>query len=74
MNIIKVNTATNHNIDNKIFKEQISKTADLIRYVGKSYLDKLKELNDQYEIPFKREVSERELLDHQIDQLHKVLH
>ena len=69
MTIVK--THIDHKIDDKEFKEQVSKTADLIKYAGKEYFDKLKQLNSEYHIPNKREISEKELLECQIDQLHK---
>ena len=46
----QVVTNIDHNIDEDEFKEVVSKTASLIKYQGIEYFDKLKALNDEYEI------------------------
>lgn len=56
-----VKTNIDHNINESEFKEQIALTASLIKYQGKEYLDKLKALNAEYEIPTVKFISEREL-------------
>ena len=48
--MINVQTHINHNINEQEFKEIISITGSLIKYQGKEYLDKLKQLNNQYQI------------------------
>lgn len=58
--MITVKTNINHNIDEREFKEIISKTSSLIKYQGKEYLDKLKALNDEYEIANSRVLTEQE--------------
>lgn len=57
-----VNTQTIHNIDEIELKKTISKTASLIRYQGEEYLNKLQQLNSQYEIKNQRFLTERELI------------
>lgn len=48
MTIVKTNI--NHNINEQEFKELISITGSLIKYQGIEYINKLKELNNQYKI------------------------
>ena len=57
----KVQTNIDHNINEAEFKQIIALTASLIKYQGKEYLDKLKALNEEYEIPNVKFISEREL-------------
>ncbi len=46
----EVKTNINHNIDENLKKELLSKTATLISYLGEEYIHKLTELNNEYEI------------------------
>lgn len=55
-----VNTTIDHNIDEQEFKETVAKTAALIRYQGHEYLNKLKQLNEEYEIKNHKILTERE--------------
>lgn len=55
-----VKTTIDHNINEREFKEVISKTSDLIKYQGEEYLAKLKALNEQYEIPNRKVLTEQE--------------
>lgn len=54
---MNVATDINHNIDENLKKELLSKTATLISYLGNDYINKLNELNDQYDITNRRTVS-----------------
>lgn len=65
----QVQTNIDHNIDEAEFKEVMAYTASLIKYQGKEYLDKLKALNQGYEIPTVKFLSEKEL---QIKQISKI--
>lgn len=56
----QVVTNIDHNINEDEFKEVVSKTASLIKYQGIEYLNKLKELNNQYEINNIRVLSHKE--------------
>ena len=62
----QVQTNIDHNIDEAEFKQEIALTASLIKYQGKEYLDKLKALNAEYEIPKMKFISEKELQVKQI--------
>lgn len=63
----KVQTNIDHNINETEFKQIIALTASLIKYQGKEYLDKLKALNEEYEIPTVKFISERELQTKQVE-------
>jgi hypothetical protein len=65
----QVQTNIDHNIDEAEFKQEIALTASLIKYQGKEYLDKLKALNAEYEIPTVKFMSEKELQVKQIKHL-----
>jgi len=58
--MINVQTHINHNINEQEFKEVISITGSLIKYQGKEYLNKLKELNNQYQIEKHKILTEHE--------------
>lgn len=58
MTIVK--TSISHNINEQEFKELVSITSSLIKYQGIEYIDKLKELNKQYEIENHKILTERE--------------
>jgi hypothetical protein len=65
----QVQTNIDHNINEAEFKQEIALTASLIKYQGKEYLDKLKALNAEYEIPTMKFMSEKELQVKQIKHL-----
>jgi hypothetical protein len=65
----QVQTNIDHNINEAEFKQEIALTASLIKYQGKEYLDKLKALNAEYEIPTVKFISEKELQVKQIKHL-----
>jgi len=62
----QVQTNIDHNINEAEFKQEIALTASLIKYQGKEYLDKLKALNAEYEIPTVKFISEQELQTKQV--------
>lgn len=66
---MQVQTNIDHNINEAEFKEIMAFTASLIKYQGKEYLDKLKALNQGYEIPTVKFLSEKEL---QVKQVTKI--
>jgi len=68
--MIKVQTNIDHNINEAEFKEVMAFTAALVKYQGKEYLDKLKALNAEYEIPKMRLLTDRELLTKQVEKCH----
>lgn len=64
---IQVQTNIDHNINEAEFKQEIAITASLVKYQGKEYLDKLKALNAQYEIPKMRLITDKELHTKQVE-------
>lgn len=65
----QVQTNIDHNIDEAEFKQEIAITAALIKYQGKEYLDKLKALNAEYEIPKMRLITDKELHMKQVEKV-----
>lgn len=65
----QVQTNIDHNIDEAEFKQEIAITAALIKYQGKEYLDKLKALNAEYEIPKIRLITDKELHMKQVEKV-----
>ena len=57
----QVLTTIDHNINEAEFKQEIAITASLIKYQGNEYFDKLKLLNEEYEIIGHTLLSESEL-------------
>lgn len=55
-----VKTNIDHDIDDNIFKELISKTSQLIRYEGNDYITRLKQLNDEYSISTVKQLTEKQ--------------
>ncbi len=61
--IIVVDTKIDRNVDDERFRTIISKTAELIRYLGDEYIKELEKINDKYVIENKRTITERELVE-----------
>lgn len=57
----QVLTNIDHNIDDNLRKELLSKTSVLISYLGKDYINQLNELNNKYDIPNRKTISNVEL-------------
>lgn len=69
MEKIQVQTNIDHNINEAEFKQEMAITASLIKYQGKEYLDKLKVLNAEYEIPKMRLITDKELHMKQVEKV-----
>ena len=65
----QVQTNIDHNINEAEFKEVMAFTAALVKYQGEEYLDKLKALNAEYEIPKMRLITDKELHMKQVEKV-----
>ena len=59
--MIQIKTNIDHNIDDNLRKELLSKVSVLISYLGEDYINQLNQLNDKYDIPNRKTVSNVEL-------------
>lgn len=63
----QVQTNIDHNINEAEFKEVMAFTAALVKYQGEEYLDRLKALNEEYEIPKMKLLTNAELHAKQVE-------
>jgi hypothetical protein len=59
----KLVTNIDHQIPEIDFKIAMAKTAELIRYGGHAYLNKLRELNSEYDVVNSKFLTEREFAE-----------
>ncbi len=60
---IIVDTKVDRQVDDERFRTIISKTAELIRYLGDEYIKELEKINNKYIIENKKTITERELVE-----------